>query len=147
LRSLLCGITQLDLLLIEELSESTIAIGATLPETIKADSLLIVDGSRPNSPPAPCAISSTGDFNSTIGSFNINHQDMDDPFISPAPNCTIQTTNLHTPKQNVIGRNQANLTIPSGNGFSPRADRLGQQITTANAQAMLPPEALVFVAK
>jgi len=134
-------------LLIRELSETTIATGATPPGAIKAYSLLIVDGSRPDFPPAPRAISSAGDFNSTTGGFNINQQDTDDPFVSPAPNCTTQTTNLHTPKQNIIGRFQANPTISPGNGFSPRADRLGQQITVANAQAMLPPEALVFVAK
>ena len=36
---------------------------------------------------------------------------------------------------------------PNATGFTPRPDRLAEPLSAANAQALLPPQACVFVAK
>ena len=53
------------------------------------------------------------------------------------------------PSDNVknLEENQATATAPSDAKIAPRADRLAAPITSENAQGVLPPEALVFVAK
>ena len=76
---------------------------------------------------------------------------VEDPFIEkdgssstdPFPGEARETSPLHrrTQSTTALARSEAGMI------YSPRADRLGQPLSPANAQGVLPPDACVFVAK
>ena len=72
---------------------------------------------------------------------------MDDPFVTPPRG--IETSSLSAARQSaaMVGRDQQVHVTPTPAGFTPRADRLAEAVSADNAQALLPPQACIFIAK
>ncbi len=79
----------------------------------------------------------------------------EDPFVSPtrvperSSSVDPQTTPSHRVQVNTSTPvpNKQSDTPTQTSSFTPREDRVGQEISVDNAQAILPPNACVFVAK
>ncbi len=70
-----------------------------------------------------------------------------DPFVTPTRG--IENSNAvaaREPGTAAVSGPEVNTT-PTATGFTPRADRLAETLSADNAQARLPPQACVFVAK
>lgn len=65
--------------------------------------------------------------------------DRDDPFVTPP-------RGVEASVASATSGPEANVT-PTAMGFTPRPDRLAETVSAANAQAVYPPQACVFVAK
>lgn len=75
---------------------------------------------------------------------------LEDPFVEKtegASNDPFAGNSLGSPQVHRRTQSTTALGRSESLSFSPRPDRAGQELSSANAQALLPPEACVFVAK
>ena len=127
----------------------------TTTATIKE--ALVVDGSRRTSIlPRSASMGNIGSLRSAAGSrasdlprpshSAVQSLAIEDPFLSPEkPLQTCSATSITPPQQDRVQVIQAVKTPEQD--LSPRQDRLGQEVTPANAQGVHTPAACVFMAK
>lgn len=143
----------------EDSSESEHSCLATHTATTAATESLIVDGPRRVSIlPRSASMNNISSLRSASGSrasdrpkgshSAVQSVTIDDPFLSPAPERQLgsfSNTSTTPPQVDRVHAIQA-LKTPD-QGLSPRQDRLGQEVTPANAQGIHTPAACVFMAK
>jgi hypothetical protein len=73
---------------------------------------------------------------------------IDDPFLSPQPDCEVAGFSIASITPPWVERVQAVQALKAPEqDISPRQDRLGQEVTPTNAQGIHTPAACVFMAK
>jgi hypothetical protein len=134
-------------------SASENAGATTLTDTAPAKEPLIVDGSRRISIlPRSASMGNIGGLRSAAGSRGSDHPRashsavqsvaIEDPFLSAISDRQVLTSSTTPPKPDRVQVIQAVKTPEQD--LSPRQDRLGQEVTPANAHT---PAACVFMAK
>ena len=71
----------------------------------------------------------------------------EDPFVTPPRGIESDTSAAAREADTATTSGPEAITSPVPTGFTPRPDRLAEPLSADNAQAVLPPQACVFVAK
>ncbi len=71
----------------------------------------------------------------------------EDPFVTPPRGIEANTPSAAREAGTTATSGPEAITSDSATGFTPRPDRLAEPLSADNAQAVLPPQACVFVAK
>lgn len=69
------------------------------------------------------------------------------PFVTPPRGIEMDVPSAAREADSIATSGPEAITSPAATGFTPRPDRLAEPLSADNAQAILPPQACVFVAK
>src|SRR2546423_11333006 len=126
---------------------------ANLTNSATTNAPLVVDGSRPISTlPRSASMGNIGSLRSAAVSRasdcpgDVQSVTIEDPFLSPDKPLPISSATSVTSSQPDCLHAIQGVKTPAQD-MSPRQDRLGQQVTPANAQGIHTPAACVFMAK